>query len=165
MVMVTGAYYPEFSGAGLQCRSLIRAAQSADLCFAVVTTCRDRSLPFRDRVDGVPVYRLFVKDKPSATTFFRWMPKIAFLKFALFLRADIIHLHGFSRKSFLFALFGLWPGKKSCSNLPVWVRMIQLRSPTGEFSIACSTAWPTVTWRPRRLSNVPLWKGEYPGRR
>lgn len=107
--MVTGAYHPEISGAGLQCRSLVRAAGGRGIEFAVVTTCRDRALPFRDRVDGVPVYRLHVTGQPSAADFIRWLPKIAYLKFAVFLRAAVVHLHGFSRKSVLFSLFALLP--------------------------------------------------------
>jgi glycosyltransferase involved in cell wall biosynthesis len=112
VVMVTGAYHPEVSGAGLQCRSLIHAARGNGLEFSVVTTCLDRSLPFRDRVDSVPVYRLTVSRKPGWWTFFAWWPRLAYLKFTVILRADIVHLHGFSRKSWLFTLFRLWPGKR-----------------------------------------------------
>ncbi len=113
VVMVTGAYFPEISGAGLQCRSLVRAANGDGLQFYVVTTCLERSLPFRGNVEGVPVYRLPVTGpNPGALTFLRWLPRLVWLKWSVFLRADIIHLHGFSRKSWLFALFRLWPGKR-----------------------------------------------------
>ncbi|MCE5271219.1 glycosyltransferase family 4 protein [bacterium] len=113
VVMVTGAYFPEISGAGLQCRSLIRAANGDGLLFSVVTTCLERGLPFRGSVDSVPVYRLPVGSaNPGALTFLRWLPRLVWLKWCVFLRADIIHLHGFSRKSWLFVLFRLWPGKR-----------------------------------------------------
>ena len=107
VVMVTGAYFPEISGAGLQCRSLIRAASNQKLTFSVITTCTDKSLPFRDRVDGIAVYRLHVPRKGvSFATVLSWVPRLAYLSFKELARADIIHLHGLSRKSYFFITFG-----------------------------------------------------------
>ena len=57
--MVTGAYFPELSGAGLQCRALIGRLQDR-VDFSVLTTTADRSLPADDVQDGVPVYRVFI---------------------------------------------------------------------------------------------------------
>jgi len=109
--MVTGAYFPEVSGAGLQCKSLIAAARDEALSFCVATTSKDLSLPFRDRVDGVAVYRLPVNGA-APEIFFTWLHRICFLMLKVLRQADIIHLHGFSRKSYLFLLYGLLSGKK-----------------------------------------------------
>ena len=102
VLMITGAYFPEISGAGLQCKSLISAAANERLCFAVVTTSRDRTLPFRDRVEGVPVYRLPMSKHGFAGTFMAWLPRLTYIFFKELLGADIIHFHGLSRKSYLF---------------------------------------------------------------
>ena len=109
--MVTGAYFPEISGAGLQCKSLIAAARDKTLSFCAVTTSRDSSLPFRGPVDSVTVYRLPVKGQLPGI-FFAWLYRICFLIFKVLKRADIIHLHGFSRKSYFFMLYGLLARKK-----------------------------------------------------
>ena len=106
VLMVTGAYFPEISGAGLQCKSLISAAAGEKLSFAVVTTSRDRRLPFRDRVDGVAVYRLPVSRLGSLLTLIYWMPRLAYIFFKVLPGIDIIHLHGLSRKSYLFIACG-----------------------------------------------------------
>lgn len=42
--MVTGAYYPELSGGGLQARTIVRALRE-DVDFYVLTTTTDASLP------------------------------------------------------------------------------------------------------------------------
>ena len=106
VLMVTGAYFPEISGAGLQCKSLISAATGDRLSFAVVTTSRDRTLPFRDRVDGVAVYRLPVSRLGALVTLACWLPRLAYILFKVLPVADIIHLHGLSRKSYFFIACG-----------------------------------------------------------
>lgn len=108
VLMVTGAYFPEISGAGLQCKSLIGEAAGEGLGFAVVTTSRDRRLPFRDRVEGVAVYRLPVSSLGLLVTFAEWLPRLAYIFFKELLGIDIIHLHGLSRKSYLFIAFGVF---------------------------------------------------------
>ncbi len=109
VVMVTGAYYPEISGAGLQCRELLRAAACGGLGFSVITTATDRSLPPRSDEDGVRVTRL-----PTGgifTVLTRWLPRLWELS-GIISRADVVHLHGFSRKSYFFTLLGRLLGKK-----------------------------------------------------
>ena len=101
--MVTGAYYPELSGAGLQCRALVNRLRDR-VNFTVLTTTADRSLPIDDVQDGVPVHRVFID--PSS----RWSKTAGAVRFTLaFLRNasrfSIVHLHGFSQKSML--LIGL----------------------------------------------------------
>lgn len=97
--MVMGAYYPEVSGAGLQCRELVRVLQNC-VAFTILTTTADPSLPAVGEVDGVPVYRVAVDVDRLGSK----------LKAALHLAStfvqlrgsfDIVHLHGFSQKSLL----------------------------------------------------------------
>ena len=101
VLMVTGAYYPEVSGAGLQCRSLIRSLKEHVDFLVFTTTSVQRMLPLVDERDDVPVYRVRVEPKSLAS-------KIrAFGRFlTLFITHrhlfSIVHLHGFSQKSILF---------------------------------------------------------------
>ena len=102
VLMVTGAYWPELSGGGLQCRTMIQALRDR-FRFRVLTTCTDRRLPSADLVDGVPVTRVYV-DVARAHT--KVIAAIATVWF--FLRHhrefDLVHLHGFSQKSVLLVL-------------------------------------------------------------
>lgn len=110
VLMVTGAYWPELSGGGLQCRTAIQALEGA-LRFEVLTTCTDSALPRDDVVDGVPVRRVFVDVRRRrsraaallrlARGFARAAPRVA-----------IVHLHGFSRKAIPIVLLSLLYGKR-----------------------------------------------------
>ena len=95
--MVTGAYYPEASGAGLQCRALIRACGER-VRFSVLTTAVDRSLPSDDEVDGVPVHRVPVSATSRAARALA-APRLTLATLGAAGRVDIVHLHGFSAKS------------------------------------------------------------------
>jgi len=101
--MVTGAYYPEVSGGGLQCRTLMRALQDR-ISFLVFTTTTNPALPQQEVVDGIPIYRVLVEMAKRGS---RLRAGVRFI--GLFLRSrrrfDLVHLHGFSRKSWL--LIGL----------------------------------------------------------
>ncbi len=105
VLMVTGAYYPEMSGAGLQCRALVTRLRS-DVDFSVLTTTSDRTLPRRDIQDGVPVWRVFV-DPTSWRS--KALAALGFVRaFAVTSqRFSIVHLHGFSQKSVVVALLAL----------------------------------------------------------
>ena len=59
VLMVTGAYFPETSGGGLQARTVIRALRR-DADFVVLTTSADPSLPDRSDEDGIPIRRVHV---------------------------------------------------------------------------------------------------------
>ena len=64
--MVTGAYFPELSGAGLQCRSLTQVLkESAD--FMVFTTTTHPALPESEEIDGVPVFRVSINPRRFAS--------------------------------------------------------------------------------------------------
>lgn len=110
VLMVTGAYFPELSGAGLQCRALVRELHDA-VSFNVLTTTTDAALPAADERDGVAVHRVFVN--PGSV----WSKVAAAWRTARFLlraraRYSILHLHGFSQKSMLVVIVGLLLGKR-----------------------------------------------------
>ena len=110
VLMVAGAYYPEVSGAGLQCRALVRQLRE-NVEFTVLTTTAHPARQVADTIDGVPVLRIFVD--PS-----RWWSKAAgAVRFTLLFlklrrRFAIVHLHGFSQKSMLFVWLALAGGKR-----------------------------------------------------
>ena len=97
VLLVTGAYYPEISAAGIQCR--VMAAALADrVRFGVLTTAVDPSLPACEVVDGVAVFRIAVDVRS------RWSKATATLRLLrrlLQVSRDfaIVHLHGFSQKN------------------------------------------------------------------
>lgn len=110
VLMVTGAYFPELSGAGLQCRTLMRSLRD-EVDFRVLTMTADRSLPADDREDGIPVYRVFIEPANF------WSNAVAAVHLTVaFLRScrhvSIVHFHGFSRKSILLILLALVARKR-----------------------------------------------------
>jgi glycosyltransferase involved in cell wall biosynthesis len=99
VLMVTGAYAPELSGAGLQCRTLVGALRGRIPC-RVLTTSGDRSLPRQDNVEGVPVTRIPIDvRRPVSRLIAGALFCLAFIR--LRGHCDIVHLHGFSQKSLL----------------------------------------------------------------
>ena len=99
VLMVTGAYYPEVSGGGLQCREVVRALQGRAKC-VILTTSADSSLPVTGEVDGVPVYRVVV-DVSRVGSKLGSALRLASTFIRLRGRFDVVHLHGFSQKSLL----------------------------------------------------------------
>jgi glycosyltransferase involved in cell wall biosynthesis len=110
VLMVTGAYWPEMSGGGLQCRTMIHALRDR-FQFRVFTTCTDRSLPLVSEVEGTRVTRVHV-DVSSPLT--KLWAAVQTLRFFLAERRsfDIVHLHGFSQKSVLIVLLARLFGKR-----------------------------------------------------
>ena len=110
VLLVTGAYYPELSGAGLQTRSLVRRLNDR-VAFLVLTTTTDPSLPAADTQDGIDVYRIFIDPR-------RWASKLlgivrvtrAFMRASH--RFSLVHLHGFSQKSILLIVLARLMRKK-----------------------------------------------------
>lgn len=105
VLMVTGAYWPELSGGGLQCRTMIHALADR-YRFRVFTTCTDRRLPAASVVEGTPVNRVYVDVSR------RWTKLVAAVQTAWFFLSardsfDIVHLHGFSQKSVLIVLLAV----------------------------------------------------------
>jgi glycosyltransferase involved in cell wall biosynthesis len=110
ILMVTGAYWPELSGGGLQCRTMIHALKVRHR-FSVLTTCADRSLPASADVEGVPVARLHVDLARPWTKVTAALKTVAFF-FRRHGSFDAVHLHGFSQKSVLIVVLSRLFGKK-----------------------------------------------------
>jgi glycosyltransferase involved in cell wall biosynthesis len=99
VLMVTGTYHPETSGASLQCRQLVRLLHD-EADFTVLTTTTSSDLPERDRVDAVDVWRVRVDPRSAASKLSaaaRMTRAFAHLR----RRFDIVHVHGFSQKNIL----------------------------------------------------------------
>jgi glycosyltransferase involved in cell wall biosynthesis len=102
VLLVTGAYFPEISSAGVQTRDVARAL-AGRAQFRVLTTAVDRSLPAEAVVDGVPVHRLRVDvDRlgsriAAGATLIRTFTRLA-------AQIDLVHIHGFSSKNVLVAM-------------------------------------------------------------
>jgi glycosyltransferase involved in cell wall biosynthesis len=110
VVMVTGAYAPETSGASLQCRRLVRVLRDR-VDFRVLTTSTDPALPWDSLVDDTPVRRIAV-DPNSRVSKAVAIERMASSFFEVASDADIIHLHGFSQKSLLVIALARLRGKK-----------------------------------------------------
>jgi glycosyltransferase involved in cell wall biosynthesis len=110
VLMVTGAYFPELSGGGLQARALVRAF-ARDAEFAVLTTSADPSLPASADEDGVPIRRVYV-DVTSAASRLMAGVRFAAAFAALAGRFDIVNLHGFSSKATLLVALSRVFGKR-----------------------------------------------------
>jgi glycosyltransferase involved in cell wall biosynthesis len=109
VLMVTGAYYPELSGGGIQARTIISALRHRAR-FSVLTTTTARSLATRSDDDGVQVRRVFVDVRRSGSEV--WAALKLFLAFvSVAPGVDVVNLHGFSRKAILFAALSRVFGK------------------------------------------------------
>jgi glycosyltransferase involved in cell wall biosynthesis len=110
VLMVTGAYAPETSGASLQCRSLIRALRDRAE-FTVLTTSTDPVLPWNSIVDNIRVRRIAVNpDSRLSKAIAIERMASSFLELAS--GVDIVHLHGFSQKSVLITALAKLLNKK-----------------------------------------------------
>ena len=101
VLMVTGAYFPETSGGGLQARAVIRALHR-DADFVVLTTSADPSLPAHSEEDGIAIRRVHV-DVASAISTLTAAARLLSAFVALAPRIDIVNLHGFSGKAIVLA--------------------------------------------------------------
>ncbi len=100
LLLVTGAYSPEFSAGGLQCQAVARILHDR-ASVVVLTTATDASLPRHDRVDGVEVSRITVTQDS-------WSPVRATVRILaelvrLLPSVDVVHIQGFSSKNILIA--------------------------------------------------------------
>lgn len=102
VLMVVGAYSPEVSGGGLQCRELVRALNSEMPC-TILSVSADFSLPRIGEVDGVPVYRIPV-DTTRLGSKMRAATHLAWTFIRLRRRFSLVHFHGFSEKTILLTL-------------------------------------------------------------
>ena len=97
--MVTGAYYPELSGGGLQARAVMQALRGS-ATFAVLTTSTDRSLPTHSEDEDGVVERIYVDTSRIVS---RGVAAVRLVVvFARMVRnVDVINVHGFSKKMVL----------------------------------------------------------------
>ena len=100
---MTGAYYPEISAAGVQCRAV--AAAIGDLAqLSILTTAVDGSLPSTDTIDGRPIARVAVDVTRRASKALASLDVARHLLHASS-TYDIIHVHGFSQKNVPVSIF------------------------------------------------------------
>jgi glycosyltransferase involved in cell wall biosynthesis len=109
VLMVTGAYDPEMSGAGLQCATLVHALRHA-VDVQVLTTTTDTTLARNDERDGVPVHRVHV-DPRSGWSKLRASLRVIGLFPRIARDVSLVHLHGFSQKSVLILLLARLMGR------------------------------------------------------
>src|SRR5207248_6413417 len=100
VLLVTGAYYPEISAAGLQCRT-VAAALGDRVRFGVLATAVDPLLPAVALVDGVAVYRVWVDVSRLWSLWSKLTASARLIARLVRIQGDydIVHLHGFSQKN------------------------------------------------------------------
>ena len=108
--MVTGAYYPELSGGGLQCRELIRALRGR-VRFSVLTTSADAAASPEEKVEKVLVQRVGVDVTRLGSLAWASL-RLTRRFFALEHHCEIVHIHGFSRKAILLTWLAHLRGKR-----------------------------------------------------
>lgn len=109
VLMVTGAYYPEISSSGEQCRNMARLL-AGRVGVKVLTTAVDGSLPRHEIVDGVPVTRIRI-DVTSTLSKIRATRRMLVELVRLARRSDVVHVHGYSTKNVLVAAVAKLLGK------------------------------------------------------
>lgn len=110
VLMVTGAYFPELSGGGLQARAIVKALRD-DAEFVVLTTSTDAALPAVATEEGVSIRRVYVDtERPVSRWAAAFRIGVAFIE--LTPRFDIVNVHGFSRKAILLRLLSRMLGKR-----------------------------------------------------
>ena len=97
VLFVTGAYAPEFSAGGLQCRAVAQAL-GARVVPEVLTTATNPALPVHDVIDDVPVSRVAV-GKRGRLSSGRAAVRLVIELARLLPRMDAVHIQGFSSKN------------------------------------------------------------------
>ncbi len=109
VLLVAGAYSPELSSGGLQSAAVARAL-GPHLDAVVVTTSSDPTLSRQDRVDGVPVSRVYINVN-SRLSFVGALLRLTLAVVRLLPGVDVVHIQGYSTKNILIMalarLFGL----------------------------------------------------------
>jgi len=110
VLMVTGVYYPEISGAVLQCRQLISLLKN-NTDFRILSGTSSGLSDTEKKIDNRPITRIAINPKSrfsQLASAFRII-QYFFFNFKYF---DIVHLHGFSKKSILVIALSLVFKKK-----------------------------------------------------
>ncbi len=100
VLLVAGAYAPEFSAGGLQSQAVARALH-VRMDIVVLTTATDPTLRRHDTVDGVEVSRITVTQ--GGWSFVRATFRMLAELIRLLPRVDLVHIQGFSSKNILIA--------------------------------------------------------------
>lgn len=126
--MVVGAYYPELAGGSLQCRTLVHALRDR-VRFSILTTTGERGLPRRSEVDGVPVHRVFLDPRSTASKAIGALELLGRMP-SLALHHDIFHFHGFTEKMLLLLAAARISGRRTVDKLTSvgWDDPIAIRS-------------------------------------
>lgn len=99
VLMITGAYSPEFSAGGLQCQAVSRALDGRARV-QVLTTATRAALPRREVVEGVEVSRVYRDGRggwSSVASFIRMLASLV----RLVPRVGVVHIQGVSAKNTL----------------------------------------------------------------
>ena len=110
VLMVTGVYYPEISGAVLQCRLLINLLKN-NIDFRILSGSSLGFIYNENNVDNVPITRIAINTK---SRFSQLESAFHIVQYFLVNRRyfDIVHFHGFSKKSILIVALCLFFRKK-----------------------------------------------------
>jgi glycosyltransferase involved in cell wall biosynthesis len=109
VLMITGVYFPEITGASFQCKRVVESLKSK-VNFSVLTATRDASLVGCSNIDGVSVCRFGVAYNGVSLALLVLKILLYFVKNRR--RFDIVHLHGFSSKSILVIIISKILGKR-----------------------------------------------------
>lgn len=101
VLLVTGAYFPEFSAGGLQSRAVARKL-TGHVQFRVLTTATNPELPRRASVDGIEVTRVCVRIGSRLSTLVSTL-RMATELLRLMPQVDVVHIQGYSSKNIVVA--------------------------------------------------------------
>ena len=97
VLMVTGVYLPESTGAVLQCNQLV-SNLGKSIRFSVLTGTNNKASEGRDDVEGIPVTRVFMS-KESILSYAISALRFFFKLLGMLMKTDVIHIHGFSKRN------------------------------------------------------------------
>jgi glycosyltransferase involved in cell wall biosynthesis len=109
VLLVTGAYHPEISAAGLQCQAAA-AILKGRARVSVLATAVDPTLPIEETIDGVNVHRVPVDVRSRLSKLAATVSLLRRLA-RLLPGVDVVHVHGFSQKNLPVALIAKALGK------------------------------------------------------
>ena len=109
VLLVTGAYYPEISAAGVQCRAVAAALRGRADC-SVITTAVDPALAATEIVDGVTVHRVAL-DRRHRFSKVRASLRLVTCLLRAGRHCDVVHIHGVSQKNVPTTALARWLGK------------------------------------------------------
>jgi glycosyltransferase involved in cell wall biosynthesis len=109
-MLVTGAYYPEISSGGQQCRAVARVLRGR-VRFLVLATAVDRTLPAESIVDDVRVLRVPI-DVTAAGSRAAAAVRLAWMMTRTRRAFDLVHIHGISSKNVVVTKVARLLGKK-----------------------------------------------------